>query len=188
MSNRKSGCFANLLGTVIVVALVCVIGYAGYKTYQKLPVVTFISGLAQAAADMDTDKLSACFTPDSDVRKALDAANTLEGVPILGNLAQDAASFIGSGYNYQLDYSDIHMTVNENAGKAVLAVLDKDNNDQKSYLTLDLEKIDNQWYATQLPSVQTAAETHLSYSNIFQGYAERASDYLALAIFSFENK
>ena len=184
MKNRRKGGFGAFLRFVIVLALLSAIGYVGYKTYQKMPVITFVSNLAQAASERNIDELSNCFTPDSNIKKAFDVANTIEKIPILGILAEGAVNLIGSGFDYQIDYSDIRLTVNGNTAQAVVGVIDKNNNDQKSYLTFILIKIDNRWYATKLPSVQSASEADLSYKNSLQGYAERASDYIALLIFS----
>ena len=188
MENRRRSGFGSFLKFIIMLALLSAVGFVGYKTYQKLPVVTFVNELAQAADELDMDKLSNCFTPDSDVRKALEVANTIEGIPILGKLAEGAVSFIGSRFDYQVDYSDIRITVNGDTSAAIIGVIDKNKNDRKSYVTLNLIRIDNRWYITELPAVQPVTEVDLSYGNTLWGYAERASDYTALLIFSAKNK
>ena len=183
MPNRKKSGFGAFVWTIIILALLLAVTFVGFKTYQKMPVITLVSNLAGAASEMDLNKMTECFTPDSDVNKAIDVAITVGNMPILGNLAGGAASLIGSAFDYKVDYSDIRITVDRNLGEAVIGVADNKHN-QKSYLTLNLNKIDNRWYVTQLPSVKSALETDLSYKNTLMGYAERASDYAALLIFS----
>ena len=184
---RKSG-FGAFLKVIIVLALLSAVGFIGFKTYQKLSVITFVSNLAQAVTSLNMEKLSDSFTPGSNVKKAADIANKIESMPVLGDLAGGLAGLIGSKFDFQVDYSDIRITVNENAGQAVIGIINKKQNDQKRYLTLKLTKIDTRWYAAELPSVQSASEVGLSYKNSLQGYAERASDYAALLIYSLNNK
>ena len=186
-NERKSG-FGAFVKAVIVLVLLSAIAYVGFKTYQKLPVITFVNNLAQAFNAQDMDKLSNCFTPDSKVKKVIDTANKVADIPILGQIAGGIASLIGSSINYEVDYSDTRITVNGDSSQAVIGVINKNNNDEKEYLTLDMRKINEQWYASALPSVKPASGTDLSYSNSIQGYAERASDNLALWIFSLGNK
>ena len=184
MRDERRGGFGSFIGTIIVIAILAAAGYVGYKTYQKLPVITFVDGMAQAASNMDMGKLSDCFTPGSDTQKALSTANAIENIPLLGNLAQGAASFIGSKLDYQIDYSDVRLTVNGDTGTAIVGVIDKNNNGQKSYVIINLEKSGGRWYAATLPDIQANAD--LSYKNTINGYAEHASDYAALLIFSLQ--
>ena len=184
METGRRGCFGDFLKVVIALVILSAVGYVGYKTYQKIPVITFVSDLSQAASELDMKKLSDCFTPDSEARKAFSIANKIEDIPILGYLAESAINLIASGYDFQVDYSDIRITVNGNTGKAVIGVIDRKNNDEKIYLTYALRQIDKRWYTTKLPTVQSASEADLLYGNTLRGYAERASDYIALAFFS----
>ncbi|MDR2649478.1 MAG: hypothetical protein LBB94_07155 [Clostridiales bacterium] len=186
MARGKKGGFGAFLRALILLALLAAIAFVGYKTYEKLPVVTFIGEFAGAVTELDLNRLPGYFTPDSDVKKVLDVAGALGNMPILGDLAGGAISIINGSFDYEADYSDIRIMVNGKNATAVFGVVDKKNNDRKSYLTLNLEKIDGDWRAVAFPSVKT--ETDMSYKNTILGYAEHASDYTALAIYTVKNK
>ncbi|MDR1560242.1 MAG: hypothetical protein LBS84_11220 [Clostridiales bacterium] len=188
MAKRNKRGFGSFLGTLILLALLLAIAFVGYKTYEKLPVVTFIGEFAGAVSELDLNRLSEYFTPDSDVKKALDLANTIGNMPILGELAGSAAGLISGSFDYEVDYTDVKITVNGQSATAVFGVIDKKNAGRKSYLTLNLEKIDDRWYTPELPSIKPASETDLEYNNTIQGYAEHASDYAAFAIYAATNQ
>jgi len=186
-NRRKRRSIASFIWTLILLALMSAIIVVGFKTYRKLPVLSLLDNLMNDAFEMNLNKVSEHFAPDSDVRKALDIANSIGDMPIVGGFAGNAADLIRSSFNYEVDYWDIRITINGTFAEAVVGVIDNSHN-TKRYVTFNLKSINKHWYVTQLPSIKSAQKTDLAYKKTLRGYAEQGSDYLAIILHGILNR
>jgi hypothetical protein len=176
-SKNKRHIIRNALLLIIFAFLILI----GYMTFQKMPVLSLFAKLGEAIPNTDFKTVSECFPPDSQERKTIAAIGTAASLPILDSLTQGLASIAGAFLDYEIDYTQISVTLDGEKGLAFIGLTGKDSGDVKVYASCTLKKIENAWYLDSLPTLVGVED--MTRSQSFWYYMNVVSDKTALMYF-----
>jgi hypothetical protein len=170
-----------IIRSVVLLILLAFLILIGAMTYQKMPVLSLIGKLGAAIPETDFHAVSECFPPDSQERETIAAIGSAAALPFLDSLTQGLASIAGAFLDYQVDVTQISITLDGDTGIALVGLTGKEGGDVKAYASCALMKVENAWYLESLPTIVRIEDRTESPS--FWYYMNVVSDKTALLFF-----